>query len=283
VLAAESMGVRSMATVVETRDARIMIDPGASLAPRRYGLPPHEAEYRRLEEKLEIIRGEMRDSDIIVITHYHYDHYLPSPDDSELYRGKLLLVKDPRHNINRSQAVRAWKLFKLNGVADKASQIIVADSRILEFGGTRLVFSYPVPHGEPGTKLGFVIMVLIEDSEGRFAYTSDVQGPIDDDAYSLLAAWKPSMILLGGPPTYFAGYKVSRESVERGLRNMSKVSRIPSLQSLIVDHHFLRDLDYKRYMEEYLVGGAPALTAAEYMGRPIEQLEARRRELWGRA
>jgi hypothetical protein len=39
-LAADSLGVRSMATYVEAGDLRLLLDPGASLSPHRYGLPP---------------------------------------------------------------------------------------------------------------------------------------------------------------------------------------------------------------------------------------------------
>jgi len=38
-LAFESFGVRSMATYVET-DQKILIDPGTSLGPKRFGFPP---------------------------------------------------------------------------------------------------------------------------------------------------------------------------------------------------------------------------------------------------
>src|SRR2546430_9453230 len=47
-LAAESLGVRSMATYVEAGDLGILIDPGATLAPTRWGLPPAEAEGQAL-------------------------------------------------------------------------------------------------------------------------------------------------------------------------------------------------------------------------------------------
>ena len=47
-LAAESLGVRSMATYVEAGDVAILIDPGATLAAARYGLPPAEAEWQAL-------------------------------------------------------------------------------------------------------------------------------------------------------------------------------------------------------------------------------------------
>ena len=43
-LASESLGVRSMATYVETKDCKILIDPSAALGPKRYGLSPHQKE-----------------------------------------------------------------------------------------------------------------------------------------------------------------------------------------------------------------------------------------------
>ena len=39
-LAAESLGVRSMATYVEAGQTGILIDPGATLSPSRFNLPP---------------------------------------------------------------------------------------------------------------------------------------------------------------------------------------------------------------------------------------------------
>ena len=49
-LAFDSFGARSMCTLVETRDIKIVIDPSVALAPKRYGLPPHEMELRKKEE-----------------------------------------------------------------------------------------------------------------------------------------------------------------------------------------------------------------------------------------
>ncbi|MDK2383580.1 MAG: hypothetical protein QI199_02070 [Candidatus Korarchaeota archaeon] len=126
-------------------------------------------------------------------------------------------------------------------------------------------------------------MVRVDHGDERLAYTSDVQGPIDEGAFSILGGGRPTTVILGGPPTYFAGYKVSREAVKTGLRHMSALSRLGSLRRLIVDHHLLRDLEYRRYLDDCL-GATHAVveTAAEYMGMPVEQLEARRRELWER-
>jgi len=47
-LGAESLGVRSMATYVEVAGRGILIDPGATLAPSRFGLPPADQEWQAL-------------------------------------------------------------------------------------------------------------------------------------------------------------------------------------------------------------------------------------------
>ncbi len=284
-IAFDSMGVRSMATVVETSDVKIFIDPGASLAPRRYGLPPHPLELEELSYRLDLIRRELEDSDIVVISHYHYDHYLYHSEDTDYYRGKILLVKNPERNINRSQRIRAYVFFKKNNVVEKARQIEYADGRTFKYGDTVITFSEPVPHGDDGTPLGYVLMTLIVGDGERFVHTSDVQGPISNRALEILLQWKPSEIVLCGPPTYFAGYKVPVEVVEKGLENMKKLVQEVKMRRLVVDHHFLRDIDYRSKMKDLLEIATDQSTivetAAEYMGFNVRQLEAYRRDLWG--
>ncbi len=285
-IAFDSMGVRSMATVVETTNAKIFIDPGAALAPRRYGLPPHPLEYEKLNELLDNIRKELEDTDIVIISHYHYDHYLREPEDAELYRGKILLVKNPIESINTSQKIRAHRLFKKNRVEEIARKIIVADGVEYRIGSTIIRFSPPLPHGVEGTPLGYVLMVLVEEEGYRILHTSDVQGPMHDRSLELILEWSPNKIILCGPPTYFEGYKVPIEWVRKGLGNMVKLLSIKSLETLIVDHHLLRDIDYMEKIDELVrlskAVGVRVLSAAEYMGLEVNQLEARRKELWGR-
>ena len=50
-IASDSLGVRSMATYVETKDCKILIDPSAALGPKRYGLPPSEQEIDALKNR----------------------------------------------------------------------------------------------------------------------------------------------------------------------------------------------------------------------------------------
>ena len=85
-LAFDSFGVRSMATFVATEDIAVLIDPGVSLASSRYKLPPHPIEEQRLNETWTDIKEHASRSDVLIVTHYHYDHY--DPEEPELYKDK---------------------------------------------------------------------------------------------------------------------------------------------------------------------------------------------------
>ena len=80
-LAEESFGVRSMCTYMETSDTKILLDAGASLAPKRLGYPPHPKEYQALAECRQKINKTAEKADVITISHYHFDHHTPSYTD----------------------------------------------------------------------------------------------------------------------------------------------------------------------------------------------------------
>jgi hypothetical protein len=131
-LAFDSFGVRSMATYVESNDLKVVIDPAAALGPRRYKLPPHPLEVERLQEAWADIKKHAAKSDILVVTHYHYDHH--DPEEGEVFRNKTVYLKDPKKNINKSQQVRAsYFLKKLDGLTES---IVIADSKEFQHGST---------------------------------------------------------------------------------------------------------------------------------------------------
>jgi hypothetical protein len=105
----DSYGVKSSCTSVETPDVSILIDPGAAIMH-----PTFPAEYEDkvkwlLTGKKAIIRAA-ENTDIIVISHYHWDHFLP--DNLDIYSGKKILVKNPNNYINESQRNRAIEFFE---------------------------------------------------------------------------------------------------------------------------------------------------------------------------
>ena len=79
-LAAESLGVRSMCTYIQTPDIKILVDPGVSLGPRS-GLFPHPREYVCLKKCRENIARYSDEADVVTISHYPFDHCTPTFTD----------------------------------------------------------------------------------------------------------------------------------------------------------------------------------------------------------
>jgi len=96
-LAADSLGVRSVATYVECGDTRIVIDPGASLGRSRFNLPPADAEWEALKRANDRISAYATRATAIFVSHYHEDHFRSDP---ATYAGRVVLVKDPRRMVS---------------------------------------------------------------------------------------------------------------------------------------------------------------------------------------
>ncbi len=281
IIGADSFGLRSLAVVVEAGGVKIFIDPGASYAPKRYGLPPHPFEIERLCKVKDKIYDEMSDSDIIVITHYHYDHYLYRQEEAELYQGKLLFIKNPLDHINFSQRLRAHRFLVKNRVKEYAKEVKILDNSIYHIdSGFYIQGSPPVPHGSRDTKLGYVTMVLIECCDTRVFYASDVQGPIEDSVRQYIVKQMPDVLITSGPPLYLSKSKLDEKEVERGIANSEKLARELEETLIIIDHHAARSLSYVDFLGKLRKLNINILSAAEYMGRDVELLEARRKELW---
>ena len=280
-LASESLGVRSLAVYVEVGKRGILIDPGVALGPKRYSLPPANAELEALARSREKIQAYAEKADIITISHYHYDHHTPffeglyessSPERAkEIYEGKILLIKHPRENINFSQRKRAWAFLK--NAEPIAKRIEYADGRLFDFGDFIMEFSPAVPHGSEGTKLGFVLMVMIDDGTKRIIHASDTQF-LNRTSVEWIIKQVPDLIIGDGPPTYLEGYRV-KDAWTTGRKNLNEVIKETGAK-IILDHHLIRDKRYPKFFEEL---EKEPLTFARFLNREDKPLEAYRREL----
>ncbi len=278
-LAFESFGTRSMSTFIQTKDANILIDPGVALAPLRYGLSPHPVELKKLNEHWHKIVEHAKRSDILIITHYHYDHHNPN-DNLEIYKSKIVLIKHPAEKINLSQKKRAN--YFLEKIKDLPEKLRYSDGKEFKFGDTKIKFSPPVFHGT-NSKLGYVTEVLVDDGY-KFIHTSDVEGPALEDQVNFILKNEPNLIIVDGPLSYMLGYRYSYLSLSSSVENLIKIVSVCPLDSLIVEHHLLRELKWK----ERIAGVFEAAekknikiqTAAEFANIPVEMLEAHRKELY---
>ena len=127
-----------------------------------------------------------------------------------------------------------------------------------------------------------MIEVFIEE-DFRFIHTSDVEGLIQEEQSSFIIENQPSMIILDGPLSYIPNF-LKEEKLEKSLNNIINVIYKCPLEILILDHHFLRDLEWRRIAEK-IFNIAEELnvkvqTAAQYMKLPLEMLEANRKKLY---
>jgi predicted metallo-beta-lactamase superfamily hydrolase len=289
-LAFESLGVRSMCTLVRTRDVTVMLDAGVALGPR-FRLMPHPKEFRARDEARERINAAAGKAKVVTISHYHNDHHTPNyldpvwlgctPELSEqTYRGKIVLAKDFRKKINTAQRRRGW-MFKQ--VAEKwAEKFETADGRIFKFGKTTIRFPEPVPHGEDESGLGWVLLCVVEKGDERLVFAPDVQGPVQDDTVEIILDAKPTVLILGGPPTYLQGFRIGEEFFQTAIHNMERI--VSQVETVVVDHHLLRDAGWHKFLEPVRESANrnnhQLLTAADLLKEEPYPLECRRKELY---
>ena len=290
-IAEESLGVRSMCTYVETSDVKILLDAGASLAPKRLGYPPHPREYQALIESRKRIGKTAEKAEIITISHYHFDHHTPSFTDwftnwssaetaKKIYEDKIVLAKSYRSMVNASQRRRGWMFKKTGG--SYAKKLETADSTSFTFGDTKLQFSDPVFHGTENSDLGWVLMTTIEHEDEKILFTSDIQGPIEVSTLNKILAQQPQLVIVGGPPTYLTGVRINQEEIKQGMQNLKWL--VENIPLTIIEHHPFRDENWKKLFQPIFDSATEAgnkiLTAAEFAGEKNNFLELRRKELY---
>jgi predicted metallo-beta-lactamase superfamily hydrolase len=281
-LAFDSFGVRSMATFVKTKDVNILIDGAVALGPRRYGLSPTEEEFEALEicKKNIIEIGKL--ADVLIVTHYHYDHH-PYPWDENLYsiyKGKTILAKNINEEINKSGKTRG-RIFE--NKIKRYSNIEYADGKSFEFGNTYISFSKAVWHGDVGSKVGKVIMVYIEECKESILFGSDAQSLADDEALKFVKEKNPKLLIVDGYPTIFVGWKMQEKSFLEAKENLKEAIKHIDAKKIILDHHIVRDLNYREKIQDVFELAEKLkkeiLTAAEFLKLDNLFLEAWRREI----
>ncbi len=285
-LAFESFGVRSMSTFIET-DHKILVDPGTSLGPKRFGLPPWKTEFDALHETRVKIQEHAKIADIITISHYHHDHFTPfslgryldsSPKFAQdVYRNKKLFIKNPESKINKSQKKRANELLK--NLKELNHDITYSDGNSFEIGDTLIKFSNPLPHGPAGSRLGFLVTVTIQWKGESVMHASDVQGPIYDGAKNAILDENPDTLILSGPPLYLLDFALTKEDIDNARNNLIELTQ--EIPRVIVDHHLLRDLRCFKFIQKLQEETKnEVIMASELIGEEPNLLEARRKEFY---
>ena len=275
IIGVESLGVRGLCCIVETKDRKIVIDPGVALGYRRHGLLPHPVQVAVAERVKANIEKALRDATDVVISHYHGEHHpmvdanpyqLSANQVAELLRHPRLWAKDTK-NISFNQLHRAKAL------AQKVGRIFSASEGLND---GCLSFSLPAPHGEHD-RGGTVMMTRIEEGNEIFVHASDIQ-MLNDEAVEQILAWHPTVVLSSGPPLYLPA--LTRQMKEAALHRSLTVAR--RVDTLILDHHLLRSREGEKWLDRISsVTDHRVICAADFMGRNRNLLEADR-ILWYR-
>jgi len=275
ILGTESLGVRGLSCEVQVKNRKVVIDPGMALGYWRHGLLPHPAQVAVGEQIRRKIVAAWQDATDVVLSHFHGDH-VPLPDANPyqlsahqvapLFRTIRLWCKGP-DGLSHNMESRREALIEILG-----RNLPIAEGQ----KDGLLEFSLPVPHGDPHTNRGTVMMTRIEDEDGVFVHASDIQ-LLDSETVALILDWRPDIVLAAGPPLYLAGLSSQQrqQAWENGLRLSSGV------ETLILDHHLLRCEAGLRWLDHLAsVTGRRVLCAADFMDHPRCLLEAQRVQLY---
>ncbi len=104
----DSLGAKSSCTLVRTCDVTVLIDPGIAIMQPSFPAPTSQ-KLAWASEGRKAIREACKKADVIVISHYHHDHFFPN--EMDVYSNKLILAKNPNHYINDSQRARAESFY----------------------------------------------------------------------------------------------------------------------------------------------------------------------------
>jgi predicted metallo-beta-lactamase superfamily hydrolase len=275
ILGMESLGVRGLSCVVEVENRKIVIDPGLALGYRRHGLLPHPAQVAVGEQVRREILAELKEATDVVMSHFHGDHVplpnanpyqLKAQEVAPLCRTTRFWAKGPK-GLSHSMVRRGESLCQVLG-----RDLPNAEGR----KDGPLAFSPPVPHGEPGSHLGMVMMTRIESEDTVFVHASDIQ-LLNGEAVSLILDWHPNIVLVGGPPLYLSWLSSKRRKV--AWENAQRLAR--HVDTVILDHHLLRCEEGLSWLGRLSSEtGHRVICAADFMERPRCLLEARREQLY---
>lgn len=281
-LASDSLGVRSMATLVLLKKENFLIDPSAALGPYRYGLPPSKQEKEMLELSLKRIQKFSTLAKNIIITHYHFDHiphYSKKEYIKKVFTKKQVFLKD--YKTMHLSGKQRGSLFE-NAIKEVVSNYEFVDGKRIE-NDYLIEFSEAVWHGDIGSKVGKVIMVYFEEKNDSFLFGSDAQNLADPKAKEWFIQKNPKIGLIDGYPTIFIGWRFSSKNFEKSKENIKEIIQKTQLKKLIIEHHLLRDINYKEKISDILKlaeeVGVKVLTSAEFLGLENFFLEAWRKML----
>ena len=259
-----------MCCLVETKERKIVIDPGVALGYRRHGLLPHPVQVAMAERVKVAIEKALESATDVVISHYHGEHHpMVDANPYQLSADRVAeSLRHPRLWTKGTQALSPTQVHRAEALARKLNRVLPVSEGLSD---GCLSFSPPVPHGERGIG-GTVMMTRIEEGSEVFVHASDIQ-MLSDEAIDQILGWQPTIVLASGPPIYLPS--LSLEKREGALRRALILAR--EVGTLILDHHLMRSREGEKWLDWVSsLADHRVICAADFMELPRNLLEAER-------
>ena len=269
-LAADSLGARSMATYVEAGALRLLIDPGVTW--RRAGTASPRpgggggAGPRALGIEAYAVRATH-----VAVSHFRADHF---GTDTSLYAGRRVWAKDPprdRHQASQGRVLAgdppAPAIWTRRGPAGGGRR--GDDPLLAPAPARRGRLRVRARRGGDRRRRRNAVRPARRTSRGRPRRSRR----------RISSRERPDLVYLSGPPTYLQS-QVGHDVVQRGIDNLVRLVGETGCR-VIVDHHAVREPRFRERLAQAFDTGR-IVTAAEYLGRRDECLEAWRAALWAR-
>lgn len=241
-VAFDSLGVKGMCTRIETPDVVVTIDPGVSAQTAEFPLPEQERQ-KLLSDYTQLVRESCARSPVLVISHYHLDHFIDARDPG-VYSGKIIFAKS-LHDLPQKQKETARRFFKI--IDGLPKEVIWADGRRFKFKKTEIGFSSPIWHGKADAEPGRVIMTEVKRGKECILISSDVAGPIEPEVSEAVWRIRPRVAVIDGYPSFLQSAPTGDIDLLKSIINLCRILSLPELKTLILDHHSARDYRYPAF------------------------------------
>lgn len=222
-----------------------------------------------------MIRDRLKNADIVIVTHYHYDHH--HYRNFRDFTGKVVLLKE-FVGLNKRQRIRGEFFYSLT---KDLAKVEFSDSKIFRFGNTKIAFSEPLGHGYKREEVK-VVSVLVEDGFSSVFYSSDVSGSVELKLMDFLRNRQVETFLFDGFPVYLLDSGLKKKWLEDSNERLINILERSGVKNFIIDHHSARDINWQEFYKDILSLDFLnfAGTAARFQGLEEKFLEARRKELF---
>jgi uncharacterized protein len=275
IIGCESLGVRGMCCFVETKNRKILIDPGTALGYSRYGLLPHPCQVAEDESVQKKIIKRWSEATDVVISHFHGDHVpLLEANPYQLDLKKI---------IGLNPDIRIWTknfIHMLPNEKKRAESISdILNKELIEAEEKEekdIAFSGQVPHGESKNNSVTVMMTKIAE-DNILVHAPDIQ-LFDTETVFKIIKWKPDIVFAGGPPVYLSD-RIPEKLIKKAWDNAVMLSS--KVKILIIDHHLMRSREGEIWLDKLnSISENQIICGADFMKRPRKLLEADRKKLY---